>query len=248
MTDYRFQRAPYPQPTGMQSPRGGRPASRQTIVEAGLVEQRFIVKVYGWMTLALVITGAVAFLLRDSAASLAPYTLWIFLGQIGLVLAISFGLQRMRAGTATALFVIYAITMGVTLAVIFAAYDLGTIWSAFLASAGMFAAMAVIGWVTKRDLTKFGMFLFMALIGVVIASIVGIFVASSIITFIWLYVGLLVFLGLTVYETWLIKKTAADATAAGAEVERKFSIIFALALYLNFINIFIRLLAIIGGR
>ncbi len=199
-------------------------------------------KVYGWMTLALAITGVVAFALQGKVPN--ELVMPLFLVQIGLVIAIAWGMRRISAGAATALFIIYAALMGVTMSVIFTVYTTGDIAAAFFATGGTFGVMSLIGWVTKRDLTKFGGFLLFALIGVVIATVVGIFIQAAIITFIWLYVGLLVFMGLTVYETWLLKKTAAAAVAGGAATERKFAILGALSLYLNFINIFIRMLAI----
>ncbi len=216
----------------------------QTIVEAGLVARTFLLKVYGWMTLALVITGVIGFALRGKVPT--NWLLPIFIVQIVLVIAISWGMRRIQAGTATALFVLYAMTMGVTMSAIFAYYPTESIFAAFFASAAMFAVTAFVGWICKADLTKFGWIMFMGLIGIVIASIIGIFVVSDILSIIIIYGGLLVFLGLTVYENWLIKKSAARIAEGGAALERKYSIVFALSLYLNFINIFIRVLAILN--
>ncbi len=238
MTDYYFQ-----QPGGPQPPP---PVASGYGTAAQSVESAFLTKVYGWMTLGLAVTGVTAFLMRSVAIPAGLFYLLIF-GELGLVFAISLGINRMQAGTATALFILYSGLTGVTLSVLLRLYDVGTIFAAFFVSAGMFAAMALWGWVTKRDLTKFGSFLFMALIGVVIASVVGIFWSPPFITFIWLYVGLFVFLGLTVYEVWQLRRMAAGAVAMGAEGERKVAIIGALGLYLNFINIFIRMLSILGG-
>lgn len=201
------------------------------------------------MAIGLGITGVLAFLtansgIRPSNGALVALT---FL-QLGLVIGISFGINRISATVATGLFLAYSALMGIWLSYVFIYYSLGTLAAAFFTTGGTFLAMAVIGWTTKKDLTKFGGFLLMALIGLVIATLVGIFWNFPGRTFVVMYVGLFIFLGLTIYQVWAIKHGAETAIAAGGETEQKAAIIGALGLYLNFINIFIRILAIFGNN
>ncbi len=238
----------YGSPQGAWGQQAGYTDTAQYGATATAVQQSFITKVFGWMTLGLLLSGSVAYLLGSSGFYPQGGMFWLVaLGTIGLSIGLSAGINKMSAGTATTLFVIYSILMGVFLSVIFVVYQLGTIYAAFFSTAGMFGVMALIGATTKRDLTRFGSFLMMALIGVFIATFVGMFWANSVITFIWLYVGLLVFLGLTVYEVWVIKKSAGYAQSLSAGGQRKMAIVAALSLYLSFINIFVRMLAILGG-
>jgi len=173
----------------------------------------------------------------------------ILIAQLILVLVLTFGIKKMSAAVANVLFFIYAASMGVTLSIIFIAYDLGTIFQAFAISALMFGAMAIYGTITKRDLTKIGTFLRMALLGLILASIVNIFFLSDTMFMIINYAGVLIFVGLTAYDTQRIKNMLRDANAADEEEAiKKISVMGALILYLDFINIFLKILAILGRK
>ena len=173
----------------------------------------------------------------------------IIIAQFALVIAISSRIEKMSATIANALFFLYAILMGVTMSFIFIAYEMGVIWNAFLISALMFAAMAAFGILTKRDLTSIGSFLFMGLIGVIIASVVNMFMRSEMLDFIISYVAVFIFLGLTAYNTQNTKNMLRQAKEASQhEAIARISVLGALSLYLNFINLFMRILAIMGRR
>lgn len=223
------------------------PAEREAVF------QSFLSKVFAWMFVGLGVSGVIAFWFRDNMAeriaqgNLSPWIMWgLPIAQIVAVLALSFGIRRISASTATILYIGYAALTGLTFAWIFALYELSTIWAAFIASAGMFGAMALIGYTTKKDLTKFGMILIMALIGSLIAGLVTMFFAPGISNFIWIWGMLVIFLGLTVYDVWRMKRQF--VSGQDDELVRKATIIGALSLYLDFINIFIRMLAILGNR
>jgi FtsH-binding integral membrane protein len=167
----------------------------------------------------------------------------LILGELGLVIAVSAAINRLSAATATALFLLYAALNGITFSVIFVVYTAESIASTFVVTAATFGAMSVYGYTTKRDLTNWGSFLFMGLIGIVIASLVNIFVESSAASWVISAIGVVVFTGLTAYDTWKIKAMA----AAGAQ-GRKPAILGALTLYLDFINLFLMLLRLFGNR
>jgi FtsH-binding integral membrane protein len=167
----------------------------------------------------------------------------LILGELGLVIAVSAAINRLSAATATALFLLYAALNGITFSVIFVVYPAESIASTFVVTAATFGAMSVYGYTTKRDLTNWGSFLFMGLIGIVIASLVNIFVESSAASWVISAIGVVVFTGLTAYDTWKIKAMA----AAGAQ-GRKPAILGALTLYLDFINLFLMLLRLFGNR
>jgi len=164
-----------------------------------------------------------------------------------MVIAISAAINRMSSATATLLFVLYSALNGVTFAAIFMIYTRSSIASTFLVTAGTFGAMSLYGYVTKKDLTGFGSFLFMGLIGIVIASVVNIFLQSEMIYWVTTYIGVFVFVGLTAYDTQKIKKIG-EAGFANGEDQQKAAILGALRLYLDFINLFLMLLRIMGGR
>lgn len=219
--------------------------------EVAQSEQSFLTKVFGWMALGLAITFAIALIFESQGARIAPF-LWpaIFV-QFGIAIGMGFGLRKLSAGAVTALFLLYCAITGFTFAVLFAALEqagqAAVIWPAFLATAGTFGLMALIGATTKMDLSKFGAFLFFALIGIVIVSVIGIFIHAAAITWIVMYGGLLVFMGLTVYEVWALKNSRKTADLLGPAGDRKLAVFGAFSLYLNFINIFIRMLYILGG-
>ncbi|RJR17474.1 MAG: Bax inhibitor-1/YccA family protein [Desulfobacteraceae bacterium] len=213
----------------------------------------FVRSVYNWMAIGLALTGFVAFYVSQSEAAMRmvfgnPILFFILiLAELGLVFAISGKVNRMSAGTATSLFVIYAGLNGITLSFIFLAYTSTSIASTFFVCSGTFVACSIYGWTTKRDLTSFGGFLTMGLIGIIIASVVNIFFQSSAMNAIISYIGVFVFVGLTAYDTQKLKNMALTQPAGlDAAVIRKGAILGALSLYLDFINLFLMLLRIFG--
>ena len=209
--------------------------------------------VYGWMTFALAISGLCAYLV-GTTPNLAKTLLtggmfWVLvIAEVGLVMAISAMINKMSAALATALFVAYSALNGITLGFIFIAYTMESIALTFFITAGTFGAMAVIGMVTKIDLSKMGSILMMAMIGLIIASIVNIFMHSSTLYWICTYAGVLIFTGLTAYDVQNIKRLCLETEGEGFEVKRKVAILGALSLYLDFINLMLYLLRIFGNR
>lgn len=208
-------------------------------------------KVFGLMGMGTAITGLVAFFTAQSPAMLeaifnTPLRWVIFFAPLGFVLALSFGIRRMSASTAQLVFWLFAGVMGLSLSSIFLVYTHQSIVSTFFVSSATFFAMALYGYTTKRDLTAWGSFLFMGLIGLIIASVVGIFVQSTALQFAISAVGVLVFTGLTAYDTQKIKEMywSGDDSETGG----KKAIMGALSLYLDFINLFLYLLRFIGDR
>jgi uncharacterized protein len=214
-----------------------------------IAQNTLIRQVYAWMGGGLLITALLALvtvsspLLLNAVFGNRLVFYGLILGELGLVVAISGAINRLSASVASLLFILYAALNGVTMAVIFAVYTAESIGSTFVITAATFGTMSAYGYLTKRDLTGWGSFLFMGLIGVVIASLVNIFTQSSAASWIISAVGVIVFTGLTAYDTWKIKAMA----AAGAE-GRKPAILCALTLYLDFINLFLMLLRLIGNR
>ena len=215
----------------------------------------FIRSVYNWMGIGLGLTALMALYVSSSEAMLQLIfgNSLIFFGliaaELGMVFYLSARVQKIQASTATALFVIYSVLNGVTLSFIFIAYTPASIVSTLFVCAGTFVACSIFGFVTKRDLTSLGGFMFMGLIGIIIASLVNLFIQSSAITTIISYIGVLVFVGLTAYDTQKLKHMAmTQPSDAEAGVIRKGAIMGALTLYLDFINLFLMLLYIMGGR
>ena len=210
-------------------------------------------KVYVWMTLALVITGVTAYGVATSPGLLTAIAtnsilFWgLIIAEFGLVVAISSAINRLSLTTATLLFVLYSVINGATLSFIFVLYTMSSIASVFFITAGTFAVMAVIGYTTKKDLTSMGKILFMALIGIIIATIVNIFLKSTGLQMIVSYLGVLIFVGLTAYDSQKIKQMLLMAPDAG-EGAQKIALLGALSLYLDFVNLFIYLLRIFGRR
>ncbi len=213
----------------------------------------FITKVYSWMAMALALTGFTAYAVASSEAMIQMIfgSMFVFYGliiaELGLVWYISSRLHSMTANTATSLFVLYSVLNGLTMAFIFLVYTASSIASTFLITAGTFGAMSFYGYTTKKDLTSWGNILFMAVIGLIIASIVNIFLKSSMFNFIISCIGVLVFTGLTAYDTQKIKEMNIIGND-GTEEDRKEAISGALCLYLDFINLFLFLLRLLGGR
>jgi len=227
----------------------------QTQTQVQVRVNSFIRSVYNWMAIGLGITGLVAYYVANSESlqQLIFGNRILFFGLIiaefGLVIAISARIQKMQASTATALFVLYSALNGATLSMIFLIYTASSITSTFFICAGTFVACSIYGWTTKRDLTSVGGFMAMGLIGIIIASVVNIFLRSPAMYMIISYIGVIVFVGLTAYDTQHLKNMAAtqpDGLEVG--VVRKGAILGALKLYLDFINLFLMLLRIFGNR
>jgi uncharacterized protein len=215
----------------------------------------YVRSVYNWMGIGLAVTGFTAYYVSNSESLLRlvfgnPLLLMVLiLAELGLVFAIAGMVNRMSAGTATALFVIYSTLNGVTLSSLFLVYARASIVSTFFISAATFIACSLYGWTTKKDLTSLGGFMMMGLIGIVIASLVNMFVRSSSMSMIISYIGVFVFVGLTAYDTQKIKNMAMTQPAnLDGGVIRKGAILGALSLYLDFINLFLMILNIFGQR
>jgi len=210
-------------------------------------------KVYVWMTLALVITGFTAYGVANSPGILQmiygnSIVMWgLIIAELAIVFGVSAAINRLSLTTATLLFILYSIINGALFSSIFLIYTASSITSVFFITAGTFAAMAFVGYTTKTDLTSMGKILLMALIGLIIATIVNIFVKSSVMEMIVSYVGVIVFVGLTAYDSQKIKQMLLQAPDAG-ETSQKLALLGALSLYLDFINLFIYLLRIFGKR
>lgn len=210
-------------------------------------------KVYVWMSLALIITGITAYGVASSPGLItAFYTnrmlMWgVVIAEFALVFALSAALNRLSLSVATLLFVVYSVLNGVMFSSIFLVYTMSSVANVFFITAGTFAAMAAYGYFTKSDLTTLGKYLFMALIGLVIATVVNIFVGSSMLSLVISYAGVLIFVGLTAYDSQKIKQMLAQQVDAD-ETAQKVALLGALTLYLDFINLFLYLLRLLGNR
>ncbi|MCK5099268.1 MAG: Bax inhibitor-1/YccA family protein [Desulfobacteraceae bacterium] len=213
----------------------------------------FLRSVYNWMTIGLALTGLTAFYVSHNPTLLniiygnMIIQILLFVGVFGLVFFLSSRIQKLSASTATTLFVVYAVLMGVLLSYVFIAYTASSIVSTFFICALTFGSFSIYGMVTKRDLTSLGSFMFIGLIGIIIASVVNIFIGSSALEMIISYIGVIIFVGLTAYDTQKLKEMSLTmpGNATGAMV-RKATIMGALTLYLDFINLFLMLLRILG--
>jgi uncharacterized protein len=216
-------------------------------------QQRFMVRVYNWMTAGLGITGFMAFYISNSSAMMniifgnPIMPIALIITQIGLVFWLATRVMQMSASKATGVFMLYAGLTGITFSAIFMAYTTASIFSTFLVTAGTFGAMSLYGYTTKKDLTSWGSFLFMGLIGIIIASLVNMFMQSSMMHMIITYAGVLIFVGLTAYDTQKIKEMNILGNE-GTEEDTKEAIRGALTLYLDFINLFLMLLRLMGDR
>ena len=235
----------------------GRTASDAQIDE-GL--RSYMLRVYNYMTIGLVLTGLTAYVVSSTPALLQLFYAQNALGQLqptmlayvamfspfAFILALSFGIQRMSASTAQLVFWLFAAVMGLSMSHIFLTFTGASIARVFFITAATFAAMSLYGYTTKRDLSGLGSFLFMGLIGIIIASIVNMFIGSTVMQFAISVVGVLVFVGLTAYDTQKIKDMYDELD--GSEVAGKKAIMGALRLYLDFINLFMMLLHLFGNR
>ena len=226
-------------------------SSRERELEMSTTFATLMRKVYLWMTLALVITGFTAYAVatRNALTELVwsnSSVMWILLiAELALVIGISAAINKLSLTVATLLFVLYSVVNGAVLSSIFFVYTEGSIATAFFVAAATFGAMSLYGYFTKTDLTSWGKILMMALIGLIIASIVAFFVPG--ISIIASYVGVLVFVGLTAYDTQKIKQMCLQAPDAGENMQ-KYALLGALSLYLDFVNLFLYLLRIFGRR
>lgn len=225
--------------------------STKNYQKTAVATNTLIRSVYIWMGIALLLTGGTASLIASSPSFMQAILsntilFWgLLIAQFGLVWAISARVQKFSLGTLSFLFMLYSFLTGVTFSVYFYLFTSESIASTFLVTAGTFAAMSLYGYVTKADLTKLGNLCVMALIGIIIASIVNLFMHSETLYWIVTYVGVLIFIGLIAYDTQKIK---ALATMENNEMTQKLAICGALSLYLDFINLFIMLLRIMGNR
>ena len=224
-------------------------------VNDNAVSKSFVSNVFAYMALALAISGALAYLFgtTDLIYSLVSKSGMTTLGWVvmfapfAFILAMNFGFNKMSFTTLLAVFLGYAAVMGISLSFIFLVYDLGIITKVFFITAGLFGAMAFVGYTTKTDLTKFGGILMMAVIGIVIASVVNMFMKSSQMDYIISCVGVLVFTGLTAYDVQKIKRIGAGVEFGTAEAS-KLALMGALSLYLDFVNLFMFLLRVFARR
>jgi len=217
----------------------------------GINLQSVMRRVYVWMGLGTLLTAAVAYVTVNSALINLTANPVILIGalvaELGLVMGISFGFNRISALTATMLFLVYAALNGFTLSVVLLAFTTASVVGAFVATGALFGAMSIIGYTTRVDLSKLGTFLMMALIGLLIAMVVNLFISSGPLDLIISVVGVLLFTALTAYDTQRIGRMAAQMDAQG-EAGAKLGIFGALKLYLDFINMFLFMLRLIGRR
>jgi FtsH-binding integral membrane protein len=218
-------------------------------IDAGL--RAYMLRVYNYMASGLALTGLVAAGVASSPTAIHTIfgtgLFWVVaFAPIGLVFFLSARVHAMKASTAQALFWVYAGLMGLSMAAIFLQFTGASVARVFFITAGTFAGMSLYGYTTRKDLSGFGSFLFMGLVGLIIASLVNLFLASSLLQFIISAAGVLVFTGLTAYDTQKIKEMYLDAD--GGEVATKKAVMGALQLYLDFINLFIMLMNLLGDR
>ena len=242
-------------------------AQARTGAYAGEIDEGLrahMLRVYNYMVSGLAVTGLVAwgmfsmsFVVENGSVIgvtelgnvvyNSPLKWLVMLSPLAFIMALSFGVQRMSFGTLQIVFWLFAAAMGVSMATIFATFSGDSIARVFFITAGTFAAMSLYGYTTKRDLTKMGSFLFMGLIGIIIASVVNIFVGSTALQFAISVIGVLVFVGLTAYDTQRIKMDFLEFRSHG-EAVGKMAIMGAVSLYLDFVNLFYMLLSLFGNR
>lgn len=228
--------------------------THQTGVSSQSAHLAILKNVYLWMTFALMISGGVAVLIAQNPQILALLfantfsILLVFAVQFGIVWFISSRINSLSITSATLLFILYAIITGATLSTLFLAFTSESISSVFFMTAGTFAAMSIYGYTTKRDMSTIGSYLFMGVIGLIIASVVNLFMHSETLYWIISYIGVAVFVALTAYDTQKVKEMAMQHAYAGEEIGQKVALMGALTLYLDFINLFIYLLRIFGRR
>ena len=226
---------------------GATPAALGVVPDARL-QAAFLQQAFLWMFVGLLVTAGVAAIVQGNEKLLSFANSFYFLlliGQLALVVGITAAIRRISASAALGLFFVYAATLGVTMGLIVSLYTTGSVATAFVSASAMFGAAAVYGAVTKRSLANLGGFLFMALIGLIVAMVVNIFLASSTVTFIISIVGVVIFTALTAYD---VQRIQGGALAAATGSMEKGAVIGALTLYLDFINLFLFMLRLLGGR
>ncbi len=217
----------------------------------------FMSSVFSWMFFALMVTSIAAWwfasepsllqMLIGETGKLSLLGWVVTLAPLGFVMLMSFAFNKLSYSTLVILFIVYSALVGVSFSFILLAYTLSSIFTTFAITAGMFGTMAFVGYTTKTDLTSFGRIMFMGLVGIIIASLVNFFMHSSTLDYIISYVGVAVFTGLTAYDVQKIKMIG-QGTVYGSENSKKLSILGALTLYLDFINLFLMLLRLFGNR
>lgn len=231
------------------------PHSQESIApRAGTGLQTYMAQVYGWMTCGLLLTAFISWYAANTPAVMElvfanRITFFgLIIAQLAVVFVLSGLVHKLSGAVATALFMLYSALTGLTLASIFLVYTYSSIASTFFVTAGMFGAMSFWGYTTKRDLSKMGSILFMALIGLLLASLVNFWLKSPALMWAITYIGVLVFVGLTAYDTQKLKAIGENIDTRDKENLRRYSIMGALTLYLDFINLFLMLLRIFGNR
>lgn len=210
--------------------------------------------VYAWMAIALLVTGATAWIVADSPLLLglifaSKFGTWgLLIATIALVWHLSAAVTRLSLKAATAMFLIYSVLNGLTMSAIFIMYTFSSISAVFLTTAGTFAVMSVYGYMTKTDLSRVGSLCLMALFGVIIATVVNLFLENTMLQMILSYAGILIFVGLTAYDTARIREIAMTHDTGATDDGQKIAIMGALTLYLDFINLFLYMLRIFGDR
>jgi len=223
-------------------------------VQSGSISKNFVANVFSWMVLGLLITAATAWFgassnMYEQIIISGGIMRWVIaLAPLGFIIAMNAGLERFSATTLTLLFIAFSAVMGFSLSYIFFMFPPGVITNVFLITAGTFTLMAIAGYTTSVDLSRFGSLLFMGLIGIILASLANFFLQSSGLEYIVSILGVLIFTGLIAYDTQRIKRIAAGIEYSGTTNATKLSILAATSLYLNFINLFLFLLRFFGGR
>ncbi|XTZ37155.1 Bax inhibitor-1/YccA family protein [Salmonella enterica] len=216
--------------------------------------QTYMAQVYGWMTCGLLLTAFVAWYAANSEQVMAlvfssRVTFFgLIIAQLAVVFVLSGLIHKLSPGVATTLFMLYSALTGLTVSSILLIYTAQSIAATFVVTAGMFGAMSLYGYTTKRDLSGFGNMLFMGLIGIILASLVNFWLKSEALMWVVTYIGVVVFVGLTAYDTQKLKNIGQEMDISDSAQLRKYSILGALTLYLDFINLFLMLLRIFGNR
>lgn len=222
------------------------------------IAKTFMASVFSWMGIALAVSAVTAYvfgtdpsymqyLISSTGQGLSGLGYLVMFAPIGFVLLMGFGFQKLSTPALTGVFLLYSFVMGMSLSFIFLAYAHGVIYQTFFVSAAMFGVMALLGYTTKTDLTKLGNILMMALIGIIIASLINMFMRSSGFSYLISFIAVIIFTGLTAYDVQKLKNIGSGAEYAGADTA-KLSILGALTLYLDFINLFLALLRLFGNR
>lgn len=214
--------------------------------------RKFLLNVYNWMAMGLALTGIIAYGTANSSfvnVIMGNPVIYfgLFIAQLLVVMGLTFAINKIPSGVAIGAFFLYAALTGLTFSVLFLVYTGGSIASTFFICAAMFGSVSVFGYMTKMDLSKFGTYFFMALIGLIIASVVNIFLKSNTLNWIISYAGVIIFVGLTAYDTQRIKRMS-QSTDFDSEQGKKGAVMGALTLYLDFINMFLFMLRILGDR